>query len=257
MTLEETKRLADNGDVGAMMALAEYYVGQKDNDENAVDMAFEYYERAAMAGNVSASLTMERVSRPLAKKALKDLESVGPADFLLMAIEKYHKWSSTLLNNVQQRNSSDETKEFAYKAYLDSVVWQSTVYFYEDDFDGILRVTENIDAPVTKALRGMAMFKLAETDAELETAFAFLKNAEHYSFWEKNYMSYGLTEAVMIETANILCNIYRIIHKDINAAYNILSTMHANANSAEMKAELREKLSKYRRNRHGRYEYIG
>lgn len=49
MTLEEAKTLAEQGNVGAMMALADFF-SKKENDDDAIDIAFHYYELAANAG---------------------------------------------------------------------------------------------------------------------------------------------------------------------------------------------------------------
>ena len=47
MTLEEAKTLADQGNINAMVALGDYY--SKQDDEDATDIAYQYYERAAEA----------------------------------------------------------------------------------------------------------------------------------------------------------------------------------------------------------------
>lgn len=79
MTLEEAKTLAEQGNVGAMMALADFF-SKKENDDDAIDIALHYYELAANAGEPQAILRMAQTSSMTAGFAFSMIENEGRID---------------------------------------------------------------------------------------------------------------------------------------------------------------------------------
>ena len=72
MTVSEAKALAERGDTGAMMALAEYY--SKEEGDEASDMAWHYYELAANAGETDAIVKMAQTSSMMAATVFSMIE---------------------------------------------------------------------------------------------------------------------------------------------------------------------------------------
>ena len=72
MTLEEAKTLADQGNVNAMAALGDYY--SKQDDEDAVDIAYQYYERAAEGGDWNSTVNMAQSTDMAASFAFAMIE---------------------------------------------------------------------------------------------------------------------------------------------------------------------------------------
>lgn len=256
MTLEEAKRLADNGDVGAMMALAEYYVEQKDNNEDAIDIAYEYYERAGEAGHLPAIVKVAKSKHLQGKVYIGMVEILGK-DLTLSNIESAYIWMHKQKKALEANNFSKDALEQANDMYLDSIVWLSALYLLDNNFNDIMRITENVDAPVAKALRGMALYYFAETNEEYERAFTFLKNAEHSSFWNEKYGKDKVLEILRCQTADRLSFLYRELYGNVDLAYNVLSIMLANTKDFKLRDRIQEDMSHYRQNRRGRYEYIG
>ena len=178
MTLEEAKKLADNGNVQAMLALAEFFDQQNDNEESS-DLAKHYYCCAAEAGDLSAIRVLAQSSHTVAKTMMA---MPGSFSHLLPCFEDTYKWTKVLLEHCNQLNIQGEAAEYAFEFHLDSIVWLSAAYNMDDNYAGIKRITAGVAHPIAKAIHGMALYELANTTAEIAIAFDLLKNAMHPSF---------------------------------------------------------------------------
>ena len=256
MTLTETKIRADNGDTNAMMALVKHYFQDSDNDES-YELGRMYQERAANAGNLEAISQIAHASYKMADIMMTMLNNNGRDDSWVQAIEESYKHTLRLVNTLKRLNIHGDAAQAANTLYLDSIVWLSTVYLLDENYQGIIRITQNVPSPVAKVLYGRALYELAETNAELENAFSFLRNALHPSFLSDRYSTPRLVEAGRVETCSILSVIYRSFYEDDNSAYNVLLTLLNNTKDAEFQKSIRDDMSRYRKTLFGGYKYIG
>ena len=253
MILEEAKKLADNGNVQAMLALAKFY-DQQTNDEESSDLSEHYWSCAAEAGDSTAIRVLAQSSHTVAKAALAWHDR-----FVLLSpyFEKSYKWTKLLLEHCNQLNIQGEAAEYVFECYLDSIVWLSAAHNMDDNYAEITRITDGVDHPVAKAIRGMALHELANTNAEIETAFALLKNAMHPSFWDKKYSEPDTLEVLQVTTGMMLSTGYRVYHNNLDAAYNVLTTMLGHVKDAYLREVLQKDLARYKKTLFGGYKYIG
>lgn len=252
MTLEEVKKLADNGNVQAMLALAKFYDQQ--NDEESGDLAKQYYCRAAEAGDLTAIRVLAQSSH-MAVKFMMD--QPGSFSCLLPYFEDAYKWNKALSEHCSQLNVQRDAVEYAFEFYLDTIVWLSAVYNMDDNYAGIKRITDGVDHPVAKAIRGMALHELANTNAEIETAFDLLKNAMQPSFWDKKYSAPDTLEVLQVTVGMMLSTGYRVYYNNLDAAYNVLATMLGHVKDADLREVLQKNIARYKKTLFGGYKYIG
>lgn len=252
MTLEEAKKLADNGNVQAMLALAKFYDQQDDNEESG-DLAKHYYCCAAEAGDLSAIRVLAQSSHTAAK-AMMALP--GSFSHLLPCFEDAYKWNKALFELCNQLNIQGEAAEYAFEFYLDAIVWLSAAYNMDDNYAEIKRITDGVDHPVAKAIHGMALHELANTNAEIVTAFDFLKNAMHSSFWEKKYATPDTLEVLQATVGMALSTGYRVYYNNLEAAYNVLAMMLGHLNDADLREVVQKHISRYKKTLFGGLKYI-
>lgn len=253
MTLVEAKKLADNGNVQAMLALAKYYDQQKD-DEEAGDLAKYYYCCAAEAGDLTAIRVLAQSSHAAAKATMALTESFS---YLIPCFEDAYKWTKALFEHCNQLNIQGAAGEYVFEFYLDSIVWLSAAYNMDDNYAGIKRITGGVDHPVAKAIRGMALHELANTNAEIATAFDLLKNAMHPSFWDKKYSDPDTLEVLQVTVGMMLSTGYRVYYNNIDAAYNVLATMLSHVKDTYLREVLQKNIARYKKTLFGGYKYIG
>ena len=253
MTLEEAKKLADNGNVQAMLALAKFY-DQQDADEESVDLAKHYYCCAAEAGDPTAIRVLAQSSHTTAK-AMMALP--GSFSHLLPCFEDAYKWNKALFELCNQLNIQGEAAKNILEFYLDSIVWLSAAYNMDDNYAEIKRITDGVNHPVAKAIHGMALHELANTNAEIATAFDFLKNAMHPSFWDKKYSDPGTLEVLQVTVGMMLSTGYRVYYNNLDAAYNVLATMLDHVKDTYLREVLQKNIAQYKKTLFGGYKYIG
>lgn len=249
MTLEEVKKLADNGNVQAMLAIAKFYDQQ--NGEKSGDLAKQYYCRAAEAGDLTATSVLALSSHTAAKFMMNQH---GSFSSLLPYFEDAYKWNKALCS---QLNVQGDAVTYAFTSYLDTIVWLSAAYNMDDNYAGIKRITDGVDHPVAKAIRGMALHEFANTNAEIETAFDLLKNAMHPSFWDKKYSAPDTLEVLQVSVGMMLSAGYRVYYNNLDAAYNVLATMLRYVNDADLRNLLQKNIARYKKTLFGGYKYIG
>ncbi len=253
MTFEEARKLADNGDVQAMLALAKFY-DQQDNSEESSDLAKHYYSCAAEAGNLTAIRVLAQSSHTTAKMMM-DLP--GSFSHLLPCFEDAYKWTKALFECCNQLNIQGEAAVYAFEFYLDAIVWLSSAYNMDDNYAEIKRITDGVDHPVAKAIHGMALHELASTNAEITTAFDLLKNAMHPSFWDKKYSNPDTLEVLQVTAGTMLSTGYRVYCNNLDAAYNVLAWMLDHVKDTYLREELQKNIARYKKSLFGGYKYIG
>ena len=252
MTLEDAKKLADTGNVQAMLALAKFY-DQQDDDEEACDLAKHYWCCAAEAGDSSAIRVLAVASHTTAK-AMMALR--GSFSHLLPSFEDAYKWNKALFELCSQLNIQGEATEYAFEFYLDAIVWLSAAYNMDDNYLEIKRITDGVNHPVSKAIHGLALHELANTNAEIATAFDFLENAMHPSFWDKKYSTPVTLEILQATVGMALSTGYRVYYNNLEAAYNVLAMMLEHLKDADLRAVVQKNISRYKKTLFGGLKYI-
>ena len=253
MTLEEAKKLADNGDVQAMLALAKFYDQQNDDDEEACDLAKHYWCCAAEAGDLTAIRVLAESSRAVAK-AMMALP--GNFSHSLPCFEDAYKWNKALFELCNRLNVQGEAAEYTLEFYLDAIVWLSAAYNMDDNYAEIKRITDGVDHPVAKAIHGLALNELANTNAEITAAFDLLKNAMHPSFWDKKYATPDTLEVLQATVGMALSTGYRVYYNNLEAAYNVLATMLEHLKDVDLRGVVQKHIARYKKTLFGGYKYI-
>ena len=256
MTLEEAKILAEQGNTDAMMALVQHYMKDKDNDESYA-LACIYQERAAEAGDANAIVQLAQASRAHASFMLQMVECTGKDDNTIESLEKCHKWSRKLVQTVKELNIHGETEQFSTEFYLDSIFWLSAIYSLDENYKGILQITEDVAHPVAQALCGMATLYTQSklTVNSSNRAYTLLKNVEHPSFWDDKYSRTQTLEILRIEVGLAFCKLLRIWGKT-NSAYDTLSDFLAKTKDPALKDIIQKEMSNYHKTFLGNYKYI-
>ncbi len=256
MTLEEAKTLAEQGNVGAMMALADFF-SKKENDDDAIDIAFHYYELAANAGEPQAVLKMAQTSSMTAGFAFSMIENEGRIDSMDADIEKAYYWAKKLDETIRNLNIKDsDTLGFVEDNLLLSISRLATLYYCDKKYDDVVRITRSINHPYTQSVYGLALYQLANTDQEVEDAFNALKNIENDLSWKKEYQTkYG--QILLVEAATYLSVLFRIIHNDVDSAYRVMSCIVTHSINESIRQDVREDMVKhFKKKIFGGYAYV-
>ncbi len=257
MTLEETKQLADSGNVSAMVTLAEHYLEEHrsknpDNDE-LFDLGWEYYRRAAEAGNTYAIIKMADASYLPAKAIMAMTDQLG---FDIEHFEKAYKWSKKLFTVMKSDQQQGEPVDFAERRYIDTIVWLSACYNVEDKYREMKEITAGVSHPIAKALYGLALYELAELGDSIAAAFRFMECARDPSFWAEKYSSPKLLEILRLSTGSTLSFLYRNNYNDTDSAYAVFAMMIQHTKNPKLLSSLEEQISHYKRTPSGGYQYI-
>jgi TPR repeat protein len=256
MTLEEAKVQAEQGNIEAMMALADYY-SKVENDEDAIDIAFHYYELAANYGNPQAIIKMAQSSSMAADAIFPMIESLGRDDSWYEAIEKAYKWAKKFDDITQSLNINNrDTIELTKDNLLLATSRLATLYYCDKKYDDVVRITKDISHPYTQSVYGLAAYQLANTDSEIVEAFNALKNIENDLCWRKEYQT-KLSQILLIEAASYLGALYRIISHDVDSAYRVMEYVASHAIDESMQQAVREDMAKhFKKKLFGGYTYV-
>ena len=256
MTVSEAKALSERGDTKAMMALAEYYM-QEEGDA-ASDMACHYYELAANAGELEAILKMAQTFNSMAAAAFSMIEEGNRLDSMDVDIEKAFYWAKKLDESVRSLNVSDsDTLTFAADNLILALSRVATLYYLDEKYDDMSRVTEDINHPYAQTMYGLALFKKSDEDDEVQRAFGLMKNIENDLCWKEEYQT-KFGRILLIDAANYLSAMYRIINHDANSAYRVKAYIVSHSISESVRRDVKASMAKnFRKSLFGGYTYIG
>lgn len=257
MTLEEAKAQAEQGDVEAMMALADYYYSKVENDEDAIDIAYHYYELAANNGESQAILKMAQISGMIADSIFQMIESQGRDESWDEEIEKAYKWAKKLDDTTQRLNiNNKDAIEFVNDNLLLATSRLATLYYCDNKYDDVVRITKDINHPYAQSVYGLAAYQLANTDSEIVEAFNALKNAENDLCWREEYQT-KISQVLLIEAASYLSALYRVISHDVDSSYRVLKYIASHAIDESMQQAVREDMAKhFKKKLFGGYTYV-
>lgn len=256
MTIEEARVLAEQGNIGAMMTLADCLSKEK-NDEEAINEAFHYYELAANAGEPQAVIKMAQTSSTMADVAFSAIESGKRIDLMDADVEKAYHWAKRLDETIRSLNIKDnDTEDFVKENLLKAISRLATLYYFDKEYGNVIRITRNVKHPYAQAIYGLALYQLANTDSEIEAAFDALKNIESDLCWKKEYQTkYG--QILLVEAATYLSALFRVIYHDVDSAYRIMSCVETHSINESIRQDIRENMSKhFKKKLLGGYTYI-
>lgn len=255
MTVSEAKALAERGDTGAMMALAEYY--SKEEGDEASDMAWHYYELAANAGEADAIVKMAQTSSMMAATVFSMIEGGNRFASMDADIEKAYHWAKKLDESVRRLNVRDsDTLEFVNDNLILALSRVVTLYYLDERYDDMIRATKDTNHPYAQAMYGLALFK-SDADAEVKRAFDLLKNIENDLCWKKEFQT-KFGQILLIEAASYLSAMYRIFDHDANSAYRVKACIVSHSIDESIRRDVREDMaSNFKKSLFGGYIYIG
>lgn len=255
MTLEEAKALAEQGHVGAMTALAEYY-SKQEGDEDAINTAYYYYELAANKGDPDSILKMAQTSRMTAGVAFSMLES-GRIDLMDEDIVKGYRWAKKLDGVIHDLNvQNEETVSFVRENLIVGISRLATLYYLDEKYQDLVEITRGVDHPYARAIYGLALFKQAETESAYDEAFGAMKSIENELCWKKEYQS-KFGQILLVEAASYLSDLYRVVDHDVDSAYRVLAFALSHSANEAIQQDISEILEKhYRKKLFGGYTYV-
>lgn len=255
MTIREAIELAEQGDTGAMMALAEHYSKEEGDDAN--NLTWHFYELAANAGVTEAILKMVQTSGAMAATVFSMIEGGRKIDEMDAYIEKAYHWAKKLDESIRRQNVSDsDTLESVNNNLILALSRVATLYYLDERYDDMIRVTRDINHPYAQAMYGLALFK-SDADDEIKKAFDLLKNIENDLCWKKEYQT-KFGQILLVEAANYLSMMYRVIDHDVNSAYRVKACIVSHSINESIRSEVRESMAKnFKKSLFGGYIYIG
>lgn len=254
MTVEEAEALAKQGNVNAMMALGDYF-SKKENDDYDIDRALHYYELAANAGELQAILEMARTFRYRADVMFSFYESAGKRSSNDADIEKAYYWAKKFSEDVQSQNVGDSTVEFAENNLMVAISRLATLYYMDEKYDDIVRITRGIKHPYAQSIYGYALYKLANTAQEMKDAFNALKNAENDLCWEKEYQT-KYSQLLIVEAALYLSALFRTIYNDVDSSYRVMSCIATHSIDESIRQSVQADMAKkFKKKLFGGYTY--
>ena len=259
MTLEDVKELANRGNVNAMMALAETYLSTENEKDR--ETAFHYYELAAEAGNLNACLKMAQVSELTANAVFAMTDTLGHGGDTLRYLEKAYHWASLLEGSVRSMRKSglqDNHYDYIRDKLIVAISRLATFYYMEKRYDDIVNITKDVDHPYAKAVCGLALFEIAESDDEVGRTFPFLKHIENDACWKEDFQSTKYSQILPVLAASNLSTIYRVLKGNTDASYAALKKIVDFSRSEELRKNAQEDLDNhYRKKMFGGYSWVG
>lgn len=254
MTLEEAKTLADQGNINAMVALGDYY--SKQEDEDAMEIAFQYYERAAEGGDWNSTVKMAQTTSQVAAVMFAMIEDGKHFTSMDADFEKAFYWASKLDNLVRSLNINPDVQEFVEENLLTAVSRLGTLYYFDEKYKDLARITVDIEHPYAQALYGLALFQLSDSDSEVADAFRALRNVENEACWKKELQG-KFSRMLPVEAGLHLSAMYRILENDIDSAYRVLDMIASRTVDESIRQDVRGKMaSHFRKKLFGGYAYI-
>lgn len=250
MTLGEGIKAAREGDISAMMSVANYYW-----NSNSPTDALEFAEMAGEKGQTDGMM-MSMLLRGILASASQSL----PAwDDVVKHCEKMLYWARYILN-IQ--NTSDASlfseKEYdtAYEYALKALYMGGIAYWIQKDFQNAMEASCGLENARLQILHGISLFYLAKSDEELRQVFRELSVLESDSWYPNDADQYD--DMVFTVAAQTLSMLYRekITGKsDLQHAHQVLISAYNTIKSPAQKSRLSSELSHYHMSRFGGFTY--
>ncbi|MEQ2512063.1 hypothetical protein WMO66_12550 [Faecousia sp. CLA-AA-H192] len=262
MTLEELKRLAEQGDTEAMIEISDR-VYDKDSYEKIAE-ATSWDLRAAEAGSLAG--IMRSITGCTLLAVINLLPNIKDWKEALLYSQQTLRWCDVALKEV--RLDQDDLK-MVTDSRNDCQYYCGVCHYYQDNYDETVRTLYGLQQTHAYALYGVCMYALGSRDIEhrssarddLKTAYQFLSYVERDSAYITSDKEY-YEDAILSFAAYELSCCYRIglpgtLNPDLERSVRIMSFVLPNLKYDFSKPLLQKELAKYKKKMLGGYKYIG
>lgn len=262
MTLEEAKQMAEQGDIGAMCSLGDFYI--KQNTGDSIEEAAKWYEMAAEK-NVIYAIHMTVLSKKILAYAglqIVDGSEMG-WDFVKKDWEEVYDWASREMKmlNDEVPGSEQIDRGKAIGNYNDAVYHLALCNYQLKNHQVVVSLLKDNNEKRAKVLYGSALFDMANYDNEYEYAlqqFKFIDGDVEYASAKKSRYE----EKVYTVSALVLSQLYRQGLGEKGAAPNLekavklLNFVKSYLTNDGMKELVDEELQHYQKKLFGGYKYV-
>ena len=148
MTIEEAKQMADQGDIGAMCSLGDFYI--KQNTGEGIKEASKWYELAARK-NVIYAIHMTVLSKKILAysglQVVAGYESEESVDFVKKNWEEVYDWASQEIEMLDDNVPGSEKIDIkqAVENYNDAIYYLALCNYELRNYDVVITLLKDID----------------------------------------------------------------------------------------------------------------
>lgn len=252
MTLEEGIRLAQNGDINAMMTVGRYYIGQSEYYK-----ALEYCEMAGEEG-VGEGMMLSMELRSLLADSYMDLREFEKA---IQYYEKSYYWCryiSNIGNTSDAGIFSDEDYDGAYHRALHVLFNSGIAFFFLKKHQEGLDATMGMETPKIKMLHGIHLFMSSNDIDSIKQAVQEMHVIETSGFYVPSETSY-FSDNMIATAAESLALVYReglFGPSNMENAVRILTNTRDMLQDQGQKQRLHKEICRYQKKMFGGYTYL-
>lgn len=258
MTIEEAIQLAENGDIGAMISLGDYYVRQ--NTGESISQAADWYVAAAKNNDVYAIHMTVLCKKMLAYAGLQiaDHHEFG-AKFAMDDWKEVYHWAAKELEciNAEAEGAQKINVDDALNNFTEASYFYALTCYWADRFSDVTELLSDFDDTRSRILFGAALIQLAESNAQMANAIRLLtpviKDASYATAdkvaWEEDVYALAALQLSMLYKNNGS-------QSDLESAVSLLTfVLHAvkNENNTTI---IRKELNHYQKKLFGGYKYV-
>ena len=254
MTIQEAIKLAETGDIKAMLMLGDYFMDEESRD---TDEAKKWYimaaeqqvphaaHMAALVCSIGAMSTDIIVNQPNFEPMM--------VEFIYEEWKDAYKWLNKTIEYKENGAPNVEAVDLAdFKEQRDEAAYKCGIYcFYMDRFDDAIKWVEGVSGPRADLVHGISLFQKATKDDEYEKAVPYLNkvvsNKEFLALGknriEENVLSLaGLYVGHTYQIGKVLTN-----QPDLDKAIEVLRTVHNSLKNNSEKEKLASKIVEIQR----------
>lgn len=258
MTFEEAVALAENGDIGAMISLGDYYIQHEGEDER-FEKAAKWYEMAAKRDVVYAihmTILCKKIETEAGLMIAKKVEY--GVDFALRELESLYEWTAKELEciNKQLPGTEDLKIEESIKNFEDASYHLALCCYWVGRYEEAKELICDFKDVRSKILYGAILIQMAENNAGMTEA---LKHLE--VIMDRQYVDapkFELEEDAYAVAAVQVSRLYKIkgSQADMEAAVALLDFTAQAVRRDENKQRIRDERNRYQKKLFGGYKYI-
>lgn len=258
MTIEEAIQLAENGDIGAMMALGQYYVQQNTGD--GISKAAEWYEAAAKQNVVQAMHMTVLCKNMLAYAGLQIAEhDEFGAKFAMDDWKEVYDWAAKELKCINSEVEGAEKVDVddALKNFTDASYFYALTCYWADQFSLVTALLSDFEDTRSKILYGAALIQLAESNTQMTNAVRLLTPiikdtayaAADKAIWEEDVYALTALQLSMLYKNNGS-------QSDLELAVSLLTFVLRAVKNENNSTIIRQELNRYQKKLFGGYKYV-
>ena len=257
MTLEECIKLAESGDIGAMISLGDYYIQKKESADD-IEKAVEWYEKAAQH-KIPYAIHMTVLGKQIqAQGALLVADKVEMgAVFAMDEWKSVYEWAAEELDCINNKvpGSEDINIKDAIQNFEEASYYFALCSLGSGNCGQALELVGDFEDVRSKILCAVARFELAQTNSDYASIAKLLMAviedpdyaaATKYGIEEELYATAGLQLALM----------HRELISDLDAAVHVLQFMATAVRRDTNVQKINAELSRYQKKFFGGYKYV-